>query len=313
MRRREFLASASAGLVAAGLRCPRAWAAGPESLHRMKISLFSAMFRPLPLRTAMEGAAAIGYDGVEICAGFGTDHLDDRSTPQRAREIRTIAADHNLVLPLIYTPLGGNILLGEKQRAADLEAAVRFVALGKEMSCTMVKVTAGRLKNSAYQADEARTVADWLAAACDRAARWGSRIVTEIHSGQYCETVDMALRMIALVGRPNFGLIHDAGNLHILGENDGPGAVRRLGDRIFHVHVKDMVRVDPKDSSAHDHQAGRFKRALLNKGSVDHRRLFRALWEADYRGFLSCEASGGDDPVAVAKHEYAEMQKLLTW
>ena len=26
---------------------------------------------------------------------------------------------------------------------------------------------------------------------------------------------------------------------------------------------------------------------------------------------VSCEASGGDDPIAVAKHEYAEMQKLL--
>jgi hypothetical protein len=30
-----------------------------------------------------------------------------------------------------------------------------------------------------------------------------------------------------------------------------------------------------------------------------------------YQGYLSCEASGGDDPLGVAKYELAEMRKLL--
>jgi L-ribulose-5-phosphate 3-epimerase len=123
--------------------------------------------------------------------------------------------------------------------------------------------------------------------------------------------VAMARRMIDLVNRPNFGVIHDAGNLHITGDSYGEESVKILGDRIFHVHVKDMVKAPADDKLAHDYLAGRFKRAPLNAGNVDHRSLFRALQKAGYNGYLSCEATGGDEPVAVAKHEFAELQKLL--
>jgi len=116
--------------------------------------------------------------------------------------------------------------------------------------------------------------------------------------------------MIDLVQRPNFGVIHDAATCtsrRLVLRGSGQAA----GDRIFHVHVKDMVKADPSDKTAHDYPAGRFKRAPLNTGNVDHRSLFRALARIGYQGFLSCEATGGDDPAAVAKYEFAEMQKLL--
>jgi sugar phosphate isomerase/epimerase len=278
----------------------------------MKIALFSGMFKAFPLRTAMENAGKIGYDGIEVMVGFGADHLDVRCTPARAAEIGRMADDNDLDICLIYTTLGGNSLAGEQQRKHGLDNVERFLDIGDRMSCKMLKVTAGRLKNSAYRDDEARVVADWLGKACDRAAKHRSRIVTEIHFRQYCETVDIACRMIALVDRPNFGVIHDAGNLHITGDGYGEDSVKRLGDRVFHVHIKDMVKATADDQAAHDYPAGRFKRALLNKGNVDHRPLFRALKEAGYGGYLSCEASGGDDPVSVAKHEFRQTQKLLS-
>ena len=70
-----------------------------------------------------------------------------------------------------------------------------------------------------------------------------------------------------------------------------------------------MHRVESRVEGAYG--AGRFKRAPLNQGNVGHLSLFRALKQMGYDGYLSREASGGDDPVAVAKHEYAELQKLL--
>lgn len=282
-----------------------------EEAHRMKIAVFSGMFKTFPLKTAIEQAGKIGYDGIEVMVGFGADHLDVRCPPQRATEIGVMARDNGLDICLIYTTLGGNVLVGRPQREQGLDHLERFLEIGDRASCKMLKVTAGRLKDNAYRDDEARVVADWLAEACDRAAKHGSRIVTEIHFRQYCETVDMACRMIALVDRPNFGVIHDAGNLHITGDNYGENSVKRLGERIFHVHIKDMVAAAADDQAAHDYPAGRFKRALLNEGDVDHRSLFRALEQARFGGYLSCEASGGDDPVAVAQHEFDEMQRLL--
>ena len=310
MRRRDFLTSVTAATAWLGWRASSA--AEPQAGHRLKTAVFSGMFKGFPLKTAIENVAAIGYDGIELAAGYGTDHLDVNCTVERAREIKSLAGVNRLAIALLYTPVGGGILSGEKQRAEGLNAVERFLKIGDEMSCKIVKVTAGQLKNNAFQEDEARTVAAWLARASDLAANHGARVATEIHFGQYFETATMARRMIDLVNRPNFGVIHDAGNMHITGDSYGEDAVRLLGDRIFHVHVKDMVKAPSTDPKAHDYRAGRFKRALLNEGNVDHRSLFRALQRIGYRGYLSCEASGGVDPIAVARHEYVELQKLLT-
>lgn len=308
IRRRDFLARVSAAAAAWQLGAGAAWAGAGQP---MKTCLFSGMFKTQPLRAAVEAAAAAGYNGIEIMVGFGGSHLDVDCTPRRAAEIKKIAADNGVPIVLIYTFLGGNLLAGEKQRSEGLDGVERFLSIGDQMSCKMLKVTAGRLKNSAYRDDEARTVAAWLGGACDRAAKHNARIVTEIHFGQYCETVAMARRMVDIVDRPNFGVIHDAGNLHITGDSYTESSVKLLGDRIFHVHVKDMVRAAPDDKIAHDYPAGRYKRAPLNEGNVDHLGLFRALKKAGYQGYLSCEATGGDDPVAVAQHEHAEMLKLF--
>ena len=308
--RRHFL-QASAAVAVAGWGLGRALAAEPGSGQRLKTCLFSGMFKGVPLKATLETARAIGFDGIEIAAGYGTDHLDVNCTPERAQEIKAMAAENHLGIALIYPSLGSNVLQGEKQRTEGLEAVERFLTIGDHMACKMVKVGAGRLKNSAFQEDEAKVVAAWIAQACDRAAQHGARIVTEIHFGQYCETAPMARRMIDLVNRPNYGVIHDAGNMHIAGDSYTDKAVELLGDRIFHVHIKDMVQAPATDDKAHDYPAGRFKRASLGQGNVDHLGLFRALRRIGYQGYLSCEATGGDDPVAVAKHELAEVQRLL--
>lgn len=278
----------------------------------MKTALFSGMFKASPLRTAIEEAAKAGYDGVEIMVGFGAAHIESDCTADQAAEIQAVAQDNGIALCLIYTSLGGAVLAGEEQRREQMDELEKFLNVADQLSCKMLKVTAGRLQNSDYKDDEARVVADWLAGASDRAVDHGSRIVAEIHFGQYCETVEMARRIIDLVDRPNFGVIHDAGNLHITGDIYGEDSVEVLGDRIFHVHIKDMVSTPEDDPDGHNYLAGRFKRALLHEGNVDHRPLFRGLKRGGFDGYLSCEASGGDDPVAVARHELAEVRRLLS-
>lgn len=308
MGRRAFLARVAAisGLGMGGLSRGHA---GETS--RLKIAVFSGMFKTVPLEQAMKTAAKIGYEAIELQVAPGSIHLDMNCTAERANEIKKMADDSGIGICLVYSPLGGNVLTDEAQRQKGLEDVERFLEISDRMSCKMLKVTAGRLKNSAYRDDEAAIVATWLGAACDRAAKHGSRVVAEIHFGQYCETVAMARKIIDLVNRQNFGVIHDAGNLMITGDIYGEDSVKILGDRIFHVHVKDMVRVGAEDATGHNYIAGRFKRAPLNEGNVDHRPLFSALKKIGYAGYLSCEATGGDDPAAVAKHEFDEMKKLL--
>ena len=218
----------------------------------MKTALFSGMFKPQPIETAIEKAAEVGYDAIEIMVGFEGDHLDVGCTPERADEIHGVARDNGIDICLIYASMGREILTDPQKARGDLDDVNRFLDIGDRMSCKMLKVTAGRLKDNAFKDDEARVVADWLAEACDRAAAHDSRIVAEIHFGQYCETVAMGRKIIDLVDRPNFGVIHDAGNLHITGDIYGEDSVDVLGDRIFHVHVKDMVATSADDQAGHD-------------------------------------------------------------
>ena len=274
----------------------------------MKTSLFSGMFKDDPIGASFEQAAKIGYDAVEIYTRF---HLEETATPAEAAEIKAMAADNGVAISLVYTGIGGAILSGEEQRAKDLATAERFLDLGDALGCNMVKVGAGRRADGVYDEGEARTIADWLAAVCDKAAAHDARILAELHRGQYFETVDMARRMIDLIDRSNFGVIHDAGNLHICGSIYREDSVDVLGDRIFHVHVKDMVKLPDDSKEGNLYPAGRFTRALLNEGNVDYLALLRGLAKIDFQGYLSCEASGGDDPVSVAKHEMAEMKRLF--
>jgi len=278
----------------------------------MKVSVFSGMFKEEPIFMVIEKAAEIGYDAVEIMVGFGGDHLSVDDPPDKIKQMAKCAQDNGIPLCLIYTTLGGGILAGEEQARSEMENLERFLDIGDVLSCKMIKVTAGRLKHGEYSEDNARKVADWLAEASDRAARHDARIIAEIHFGQYCETVAMARDIIDLVNRDNFGVIHDAGNLHITGDHYGEKSVEILGDKIFHVHIKDMVKTSADDPEGHDYLAGRFKRALIGHGDVDHLPLFKALLKMGYDGYLSCEASGkhlGSE--ATARHELEFVRRLV--
>jgi len=312
MDRREFMTRISALAVTSGLTLGATSIKGAAESNRLKIAMFSGMFKGLSLRAAMECAGKIGYEGIEIYDNPALKHLDINCTAEQAAEIKKMADDNKVDICVIYTSLGGNVLAGEEQRKKGLDDVAKALDVCDRMSCKMLKVTAGQLKKSAYKDDEAGIVATWLGGACDRAVKHNIRVVAEIHFGQYCETVAMACKIIDLVNRPNFGVIHDAGNLCITGDIYGEDSVKCLGDRIFHVHVKDMVKAAADDKTAHDYPAGRYKRALLGEGNVDHRPLFNALKKIGYKGYISCEASGGDDPAAVAKHEFDEVCKLLS-
>ncbi len=64
--------------------------------------------------------------------------------------------------------------------------------------------------------------------------------------------------------------------------NDVPWAVRRLGSRIVHVHLKDAIGLDTR-------QPGDFIFPLLGEGMVDWKAFFAALDEVGYTGYCSVE------------------------
>jgi sugar phosphate isomerase/epimerase len=138
----------------------------------------------------------------------------------------------------------------------------------------------------------------------------------EIHNGSLIETVEAADNFIKKINRENVGFIHDAGNMYITDTEYGEKSVETLGNKIFHVHVKDELRVndDTLPGAFHDRTIygnETFQQKMLGEGAVDHVPLFKALRKIGYNGFLSSECHAVVPEIEKAKHEIKEIRKQI--
>jgi sugar phosphate isomerase/epimerase len=85
--------------------------------------------------------------------------------------------------------------------------------------------------------------------------------------------------------------------------NDVPYAVRQLGSKIVHVHLKDAIGLDTR-------QAGDFIFPLLGEGIVDWTGFFGALDEVGYDGYCSVEFESFTYYNQVLKGDVREAARL---
>jgi len=126
-------------------------------------------------------------------------------------------------------------------------------------------------------------------------AECGVKFALEVHPTEIAFDLVTAERALdALDGRPEFGFNFDPSHLHWQGVNPVE-FIRRFGDRIFHVHMKDaIVKLDGRTGILSSHldfghpQRGWDFRSL-GRGSVNFEEIIRALNDVGYTGPLSVE------------------------
>lgn len=281
----------------------------------MDAAVFTKLFDDRNLDDAIETAARIGYDGVEIMAR--DPHLPADTSRERTEEIGALLDQHGLEIPCLATYTGGYTRKSETECQAELDAFERFLELSELLDVNLLRHGAGRpAVRKATDADFERA-ADWLRRAADLAATYDRTLGLEIHSDRLTETVDSTLRLVEMIDRENVGVIHDAGNMYIVEDDFGPASVERLGSRLVHVHVKDEVRIDDASQpDAFELETDRgmevFRRELLGDGAVDHGPLFGALGERGYDGHVTIETNVRRlDPVEVAEHDLEAVRELI--
>lgn len=84
--------------------------------------------------------------------------------------------------------------------------------------------------------------------------------------------------LVHAVGSPTLGIMWDAGNAQWADVEAYPDGYDTVKDRVFHVHVKDIV-----------HDNGAVHGTVFGQGEVDFPGMFRALQADGYDGFLSLE------------------------
>jgi len=291
------------------------------------VTLFTGQWADLPLETLAKKAAAWGYDGLELaCWG---DHFDVQralAEPDYCRGRHDLLAKYGLKVWAISNHLVGQAVCdridarheaivpphvwdggdpeGVRRRAAEeMKDTARAAArLG-------VKVVNGFTGSSIWHllySFPPVAPADIEAGYADFAARWnpildvfdevGVRFALEVHPTEIAFDIVTAERALeAIDHREAFGFNYDPSHLGYQNV-DYVAFIERFGDRIYHVHMKDVWWADtPRLSGVFGGHLdfGDARRAWdfrsLGRGLICFEEIIRALNRAGYGGPLSVE------------------------
>jgi len=152
--------------------------------------------------------------------------------------------------------------------------------------------------------------------ACDEARERKIRLAHESHQGTLFETVAGSIDVLRRVNRPNFGLIYEAGNWMLAGQDYGPETIKKLRPWIMNVFVQNY-RITPKGkSTVATWSKGPVTVDLIGsweQGGVDYPKVFEALRGIGYHGYVTAFAafSSFATPQEAAKKSYDHLKRLV--
>jgi sugar phosphate isomerase/epimerase len=290
------------------------------------VILFTGPWADVPLEELAPQAAEWGYQGLDLCC-WG-DHFEvqralseDDYCPNKLAllnrlELAVPVVSAHRVSQAVCDPIdarhrdlvpdyvwGDGDPEGVQERAAE-EMMATARAAQKLGAAVLAGFTGSPLWSyvAGYPSPNAGLVENALR---DFARKWqpildvcqecGLRYAFEVHPGQLAYDYYTAERLLdALHGREEFGFTFDPAHLHWMGV-EPVEFIRRFGDRIYHVHVKDVVlTLDGRSSLLGsylpygDPRRGWQPRSP-GRGGIDWESIIRALNEVGYDGALAVE------------------------
>lgn len=280
----------------------------------MKTALYTLTLNKRSIHEALRYTRDLGYEGVEI---WGREpHVSCDTTPERAKEIRAIAEDYGLAIVSVASYVGRFSTKSDEECDKEYEDLKKYMDVLDNLGTDLMRIGCGGPNSYLAQDYHYEKAAYWIQKSADFAAQAGKRLAMEIHNATLIESAEDAIKLLNMIDRENVGVIHDAGNMYISGYDFGAQSVELLGDKIFHVHVKDIERIEDENLPASFYNQTRkgrelFRYTLLNEGGTDHQPLFDALKKAGYQGYLSTECGAALPDIERARNEINEMNKLI--
>jgi len=258
---------------------------------------------PLPWEKALEVAAGLGFEGVEVAPY--TLASDVRQIP-RAERVKLLEAAQSFSLEicglhwLLVSPPGLHLAhpdptvrertveyMGELARfCADLNGRVMVLGSPKQRS-----TLPGQSREAAWV-----LLRDSLKRACRYAEDLGVVIALEPlarHLTDMVNTVGEAVRMVKEVGSPALRVNLDVYSMTDEGRPYGE-IIREAGPLLAHFHANDTNGLAP------------------GSGSADYREILSTLRSVGYGGWLSIEILGSvEDPLEAARTGLRHLRSLL--
>jgi inosose dehydratase len=234
----------------------------------------------------------VGYEGTQLGNGF-----------PEGGALRDALLARGLRLAEVYVPIPATVDGPVADALHIAEERLRLLHDGDgEVLCLALDSSPGR-DEAAGRASEPGTPvltdAGWeslvqlIHAIAEQATALGHPVVFHPHGGTFIETPAEAERLATATDPEWMGICLDVGH-HLVGGGDPVTAIRTLGDRVTHVHLKDvdpavLTRLQAGALGGLGHGIRERIFTELGAGILDLDGVIAALVELDYAGWLIVE------------------------
>jgi len=244
----------------------------------------------------LDDIARTGYDGTQLGLGF-----------PEGEGLRDVLAARELRLAEVYASIPATVDGPTDAALADVRERLRLLeADGGEVLCVAFDGSpdrdafAGRAddpETPRLTRDGWRRTVELLATVSDETRAVGARIAFHPHAGTYVETPDEVEQLATSIDAETLPFCLDVGH-YTVGGGDPVAALRRYGERVSHVHLKDVdpvVLAGLRNGAVAGFGAGIRQRLFteLGAGVLDLDGILGVLAERRYDGWLMVEQDSG--------------------
>jgi L-ribulose-5-phosphate 3-epimerase len=270
----------------------------------MRIGAMTTSFRK-PFDEALEAAAALGVDGVQIWATNLTYYDPDHPVGELDPDLTTEEQKQALLAKLRDLGMGISALCGDLGRGfvkpdhleQDVAKSKRMMDMAASMGVKVFTSHIGRIPDDPSDPGYATA-----AGALEEIGAHGDKIGVYFASETGPESGAVLASFLRGLKAKSIRANYDPANMVMRGFDPVQG-VYDLGDLIVHTHAKDGIGPGPNRGEV-----------PLGEGEVDWPRYLRALKEIGYDGYLTIEREVGEDPAAdivtAAKFLREQLAKL---
>jgi len=251
-----------------------------------------AYLTPLSTET-IANAKRLGYDAIEV----GANWLDRPTLIDLERDVRALrdALKRNKIGITSVAIYGGTIQAPLEDSVAHWERAIK---LTRTLGCSVVSGLTGRDNNLTVE-DNLPLFQKYFDPITKIAEDNDVRIALEpwpgsvLGHGPYrwtnlATTPELWDQLFEAVPRPSLGLEYDPSHLAWQGI-DYVQVIRDYGQRIHHLHAKDIVIDEARLKRVGVHGQGWWRFVIPGLGQIDWVAVFEALKQVGYRGDMAVE------------------------
>lgn len=254
-------------------------------MFQFPIGVMLESFR-LPFREAVEKAASLGAQGLQVYMTQPNETYFERLNPAKCRELLDIIKSSGLQVSAVCGDFGRGFGNPELNPVL-VENSKRVMDLAKDFQADIVTTHIGRVPE-----DRKDPVYGIMQEACGSLGEYADSIGSHFAVETGPETAAVLREFLDSLGSGKGMAVNlDPANLKMVKDDDPVAAVHILKDYIVHTHAKDGVRY--QDAAMEKP----YQEVPLGTGHVDFPGYLKALEEIGYRGFLTIEREVGENPV----------------